>query len=292
MSPIGLGILSASANRVSYSIDFLVIGGGGGGGVSPGGGGGGGGYLCSVSGEQSGGPSSALNKLDLIVGRSYAVTVGAGGGQFSNGSNSVLASLTAIGGGKGGGSTSGNPAGTGGSGGGSEAISGASGGLGTAGQGNNGGTGSQGGNFPATYATGGGGGAGAVGSTSNGGDGLTSSITGSAVTRGGGGGGSNASYRASGGAGGGGLGTFGDIRFSADAFGSPGVANTGGGGGGGYTYGGATESHPGGSGFIVIRYDSALPNLSTIGAGLTYTFSNTGGFKRYVFTAGAGNITF
>lgn len=290
MSPIGLGILSASANRPTVSIDFLIVAGGGGGGVSPGGGGGGGGYLCSVAGEQSGGPSSPLNPLGIVIGRSYTVTVGAGGGQFADGSNSVFASLTAIGGGKGGGSTSGNPAGTGGSGGGSEAISGASGGLGTTGQGNNGGTGSQGANFPATYATGGGGGAGAAGSTSNGGNGLTSSITGSAVTRAGGGGGANATYRASGGSGGGGLGTFGDLRFNADAFGSAGVANTGGGGGGGYTYGGATESHPGGSGIVILRYPSTY--TITLGAGLTGTTATVGGNKVTTVTAGTGQVSF
>jgi hypothetical protein len=32
--------------------------------------------------------------------------------------------------------------------------------------------------------------------------------------------------------------------------------------------------------------------IHTIDPGLTYTFSDDGTFKRYVFTAGSGNITF
>jgi hypothetical protein len=63
-----------------------------------------------------------------------------------------------------------------------------------------------------------------------------------------------------------------------------GTVNTGSGGGGG---GGV-----GGSGIVVLRYPSSVRIIRTIAPGLTYTFSDDGTFKRYVFTAGTGTITF
>jgi hypothetical protein len=91
------------------NVDYLVVAGGGGGGAINAGGGGAGGYRCSVTGENSGGGASAEAPLTLSAG-AYTVTVGAGGvgGLFSgsaaaSGSNSVFATITTIGGGRGGG---------------------------------------------------------------------------------------------------------------------------------------------------------------------------------------------
>jgi hypothetical protein len=64
-----------------------------------------------------------------------------------------------------------------------------------------------------------------------------------------------------------------------------GTVNLGGGGGGGVT-GGA-----GGSGVVIIRYANTFPDLTSIGGGLTYTLTNTGGNKIYKFTAGTGTVT-
>ena len=77
-------------------VDLLLVGGGGGGGGSLGGGGGAGGLIYS-------------NNLAVTPGASIPVTVGAGGAGGpndsigSNGSNSVFGTLTALGGGAGGG---------------------------------------------------------------------------------------------------------------------------------------------------------------------------------------------
>jgi hypothetical protein len=51
-------------------------------------------------------------------------------------------------------------------------------------------------------------------------------------------------------------------------------------------------SKPGGSGIVVLRYPSLARIINRIDPGLTYTFSDDGTFKRYIFTAGSGNITF
>jgi hypothetical protein len=256
------------------AVDYLVIGGGGGGGgFAYAGGGGAGGYLTG---------STAVT-----AGAAYVVTVGAGGsGGVStqdgfNGSNSVFGALTAIGGGGGGGFNAGRDGKNGGSGGGSNYQSNSPG-LGTAGQGNNGGSGFNGGG-------GGGGGAGAAGSGSSGlnggagGAGLSSSITGTAVTRaGGGGGGAIDPSGASGAAGSGGGGIGGNGSGSVD--GGNGVANTGG-GGGGAAYLGSKNGGNGGSGVVIIRYPDTFADLGTIGGGLTYTRTTTGGYKIYTFTA-------
>jgi hypothetical protein len=68
-----------------------------------------------------------------------------------------------------------------------------------------------------------------------------------------------------------------------------GTVNTGGGGGGGYSF---RPPSAGGSGVVVLRYPSRARIINSIAPGLTYTFSDDGTFKRYVFTAGTGNITF
>lgn len=242
-------------------VEYLVIAGGGGGSQSRdatgGGGGGAGGYRTSVPGQTSGGGASAESTLTLSTG-AKTVTVGGGGADRSDGSDSVFDSITSIGGGKGAGYSRVN-GGNGGSGGGWAYNQ--SNGSGTAnqgypGQGNIGVAGGGGGGASST----GSGGGGSTGG--NGGSGQSSNITGSTVTRaGGGGGGSSTGYgpigRGQGGSGGGGPG---------GAEGQPGgdspingSGNTGSGGGGpigngGPTSGGQTGAS-GGSGIVIVRYD-------------------------------------
>ena len=227
------------------SVNYLVVAGGGGGGGngSSCGGGGGGGVLSGT--------------LSVTAGNSMPVTVGAGGsgvfGANTSGSNSVFGSVTAIGGGTGGGVSGSSLNGTsGGSGGGgsSGGTGGGTGGAGTGGQGNNGGAGTGSPN----YGGGGGGGAGAVGSAGsasiagNGGTGISSSISGSSVFYGGGGGGGGqtSGTAGTGGSGGGGNGSITDS-------GSIGTANTGGGGGGCGYNGSAKDSGAGGSGIVIVQ---------------------------------------
>ncbi len=85
------------------TVNFLVIGGGGAGGTRHAGGGGAGGYRCSVTGETSGGGSSAESPLSIVLGTNYTVTVGEGGTVVGNnfsgvagnpGNNSVFATIT------------------------------------------------------------------------------------------------------------------------------------------------------------------------------------------------------
>ena len=232
------------------NVEYLVVAGGGAAGNAArfAGGGGAGGLLNG--------------RLRLAPGQ-HTATVGAGGPVSGTtaackGSDSVLASITAVGGG--GGSVETLSPGTGGSGGGGHGgLTGQAGAAGTSGQGNSGGSGSS-----ATYRTaGGGGGAGGVGGNGaqnggNGGSGLT--VWG--YTYAGGGGGSAYEYTdatgspGSGGTGGGGAGgryrtTNGVASYDATA----GTSNTGGGGGGG-AWGGANGSNSaaGGSGIVIIRY--------------------------------------
>lgn len=234
------------------SIEYLVVAGGGGGGNG-----------VSGSSEGAGGGAGGMleGTLSLAASTAYAVRVGAGGAQLTNGSNSVVASVTATGGGCG--VTGGSNAGSGGSGGGSYA---GSRGTGIVGQGNDGG---QGGGYGGT--PGGGGGKGAAGTQSGGGIGGQSSITGTATYYAGGGGGAYTS----GGLGGGGAG------------GQPGVAgtaNTGGGGGGGRSPG-SSAGGAGGSGVVILKIPSWV-NV-TFSAGVTRTVDTTSipGFKIYRVTA-------
>jgi len=39
-----------------------------------------------------------------------------------------------------------------------------------------------------------------------------------------------------------------------------------------------------------MRYLDTLPDITTIGAGLTYSSATTGGYKIYTFTAGTGTV--
>ena len=282
---------------VTFNTQYLVVAGGGGGGGSPiqygAGGGGAGGYRSSVTGESSGGGASAESALSVGTATNYTVTVGAGGAQMVNGSNSVFSTITSVGGGCGGGQGSGQPAGqNGGSGGGCRRLS--TPGSGTANQGYAGGLGVTW--SSAETQSGGGGGAGAVGGVGvaqtiagTGGVGVSSSVTGSAVFRAGGGGGGSWSGEGSGGPGGNGGGGAGG-SYNPSAGYTDGTANTGGGGGGTNNSSGSAGS--GGSGIVILRYPSA--RTITVGAGLTAGVTNqsVGTNERYTtITAGTGNVS-
>jgi hypothetical protein len=244
--------------------EVLVVAGGG-----PGGGQGG------NDGSGGGGAGGLVfnSAFELTAGNSMSVVVGAGGAgvsaatKGSNGSNSVLGSTTAIGGGAGGSEASGptREGNSGGSGGGAGGYSSAHlGGAGTLGQGNKGGDNKQTGGGGINYGGGGGGGAGAPGEDGNntivgqlgyGGSGLPYSMP-STTTHYAGGGGCGGGYGATGGTGGAGGGGNGGNSASGQATGTSGTANTGGGGGGagGSVQGGAGNSGSGGSGIIIVRY--------------------------------------
>jgi len=257
--------------------EVLAVAGGGGGGSRMGGGGGAGGALYAST-------------QTFNAGTLYTALVGAGGtsGAASNGSafpgtqggNSQISNLTAVGGGFGsaGNNAAATAGGNGGSGGGAGTNNSSSnaGGTATPGQGNAGGS-----SFAESYSpSGGGGGAGAVGGNAtasaggNGGAGSTNyttwhSITGTGVLSGGlyyiagGGGGARfATAATTGGVGGGGAGGSGNPAnpYNGTA-GTAGTSNTGGGGGAGNQSG--VDTSPtyqalaggnGGSGLIIIRY--------------------------------------
>ncbi len=229
----------------SGDVEYLVIGGGGGGGEQQAGGGGAGGYLTATG--------------HAVTAQGYSITIGGGGAGATtgsvkgiNGGDSIFDTLTAIGGG-GAGSSSSGAGSIGGSGGGGS--NGSNGGAGTIGQGFAGGFGFE----PAGYGAGGGGGASEVGQDGtgskggDGGDGLSSSITGTAITRAAGGGGGT--YVGGGGAtqGLGGLGGGGDGGGSTTEHGD---TNTGSGGGGGWNNSGTPDGGDGGSGIVIISYDT------------------------------------
>jgi hypothetical protein len=265
-------------------VEYLVVGGGGGGGGANstlGGGGGGGGVLTGL--------------LPVVAGATNNVTVGGGGAAGtgnvagSQGVNSVLNSVIAVGGGNGGNQGSSgvsNPGGTGGSGGGSGlfnvVIS-----QGIFGQGNSGGAGYAG----SANTSSGGGGAGTVGfgpTTSvggNGGAGIASAISGTVATYGGGGGG--AGYSASsttagtGGVGGGGAG-------SNNGAATAGQANTGGGGGGAGA-GSSVAGGAGGSGIVIVSYPDVYAALASTSGSPTVSTSGSGSIK-YEGTAGQGLV--
>ena len=276
-------------------VSYVVVGPGGAGGGSgssntAGGGGGAGGYRCNVTGENSGGNSSAESSLSLLPG-SYPLTVSAGAsgtagfGSTANVSGvTVFGNIIAPGGGLGGGFyyTNGQGSSAGGCGSGSQVIGriaiGGMARLGT--NGGNGGAGSG------STSGGGGGGAQTAGAThsagtgGNGGAGLASSITGSSVTRAGGGGGGGSSTGGTGGVGGGGNGG------ASAANGSAGAANTGGGGGGSRTaVGSAYAGGNGGSGVIIFGVPtgtsvsfsgSVTETNATVGTNTVYTVTAAG----------------
>jgi hypothetical protein len=43
---------------------------------------------------------------------------------------------------------------------------------------------------------------------------------------------------------------------------------------------------------VIIRYTDTFADITTIGGGLTYTKTTTGGYKIYSFTAGTDTVTF
>ena len=278
------------------TIEYVVIAGGGGGGSDGGGGGGAGGYRSSVTGEMSGGGAVAEVPLSLMLNNPYSVTIGAGGAggvgdQGGNntvsGSDSIFASITSTGGGRGG-SWVQIPY-DGGSGGGSGGARTAAGANGTVNQGFAGGAGGDSSNDSG----GGGGGAGEAGanrSSANGGkggDGVASDVTGVAVYRAAGGGGAKATTSGVPGQGGNGGGGAGGAGGSGSA-GTSAVANTGSGGGGGVEDNGNGGS--GASGIIILRY----PQNFTISpsAGLVTSTSVFSGYRITQITAGVGTVTF
>ena len=274
----------------SYTVEYLVIAGGGGGGngvagTGSSGGGGAGGYRSSIAGETSGGGGALEPVLAVNIGSAYTVTIGAGGGAWASGSNSVFGSITSVGGGYGGkgGDTNGANGGSGGGG----STYGGIGGSGTANQGFAGGT-----NSAPTVPGSGGGGAGGVGANNtsgviygngaNGGSSKSSSATGSSVARAGGGGGGGYGgtndYGSGGSGGGGGAGNGGGNG------GSSASANTGsGGGGGGGGNNVSSNGGSGGSGIVIVRYLG-----SQRGTGGTVTSS--GGYTIHTFTS-SGTFT-
>ena len=292
--PRSFSINSAAA----LEIDYLVVGGGGGAGYDNGGGGGGGGLRSSVG--VTGGGGAAESKFAASIGTAYSISVGTGGRGtsdtlgttvVSSGSPSSFATITALGGGRGGISADGGNGISGGSGGGAKRTSSA--GAGTSGQGFSGGGGNNG------YTGAGGGGAGQAGQAATGsaggkgGDGLAISITGSSVYyAGGGGGGYENSNQNNGGAGGLGGGGNGGAR-GGTYLGGNGTNGLGGGGGGTEYLNGSSnvEAGMGGSGVVILKYPST--KNPTISNGLTSTTSTAvAGFKITTFTAGSGTITF
>lgn len=104
-----------SAPEGGVVVEYLIVGGGGGGGAGSdavivgAGGGGAGGFRTSVPGTTSGGGSPSNIETQFIAqrGRTYTITVGAGGAGDTDGTNSsisnpVQGSITAFGGGRGG----------------------------------------------------------------------------------------------------------------------------------------------------------------------------------------------
>lgn len=235
---LSTGNLVVTASKL---VDYLVVAGGGGGGNSvqsayAGGGGGAGGYRTGT--------------VTLPVG-TIPATVGTGGASNTSGLDSVLDTITSIGGGRGVGT---NWDASGGSGGGGY-YGAAAPNNGTAGQGYSGGGGTSPYTGASGYCSGGGGGAGSVGGNGTtsvggvGGTGASSAITGVSTTYAGGGGG--AAYAGgTGGLGGSSIGGVG--RAGGGGVGGNAVANTGSGGGGGG--GTASAGGTGSSGIIVIRY--------------------------------------
>ena len=271
------------------SLEYLVVAGGAGNATSPGnngagnGGGGAGGLL-----------SSSISTISS--GSSISVVVGSGGTGQAQGGTSSMTSLTgtsfstisAVGGGAGGqgryATTTGNDTdgfdGGSGGGGGNASAGDVSGGAATPGQGNPGGAGRI-----DQYQGGGGGGADTAGTDAtstvggDGGNGLQSSITGTPTYYAGGGGGS--SYNLT--AGSGGLGGGSNGKTYAGGQPSNGTANTGGGGGG--IANRALSDVSGGSGVVILAYDSGSFNcaggiVGDAGNGRKYNqFYSSGDFK-------------
>jgi hypothetical protein len=286
--------------ETEFLANYLVIAGGGGTTHGQGSGGGAGGYRTSYGTSGGGASAETILRLDKSV--AYTVTVGAGGigNTGSNqllggqGQDSIFSSITSAGGGAGTAQSVGYPSGPGGQLGGSGgggARNNTSPGAGTANQGFAGGAGNNSANG---YAGGGGGGASSVGiaanstSAGNGGNGISSTITGTAVSRAGGGGGTVYDGAIGVGTSGGGSGgTSFNTPFTAP---TPGTANTGGGGGGGND---ASKGQDGGSGVVILRYNTAnVSSFAVTGTLNTPTPSIVGTDSVLIFTTGTGTVTF
>ena len=256
---IGLGsTYSLVVNTLALSADLLLVAGGGGGGgaagisqYARGQGGGAGGYRTFTSYSL---PTTA-----------FTITVGGGGSgstgsNSGKGSNSVLSTLSATGGGRGADTYPAGGSGVGGNG-------GSGGGGSTTGPA---GTGNEGGYSPAEGTNGrldssgsnGNGG----GSSNTNGTGTSNSITGTAVT----------------------YGVGGLMNPNGSGSGTSGTSNTG--NGGMSAYQGSTGGS-GGSGIVVIAYPDISPAITSIAAGLTYDQPTRAGYRVYRFTAGTGTVT-
>jgi hypothetical protein len=237
---------------VGLSCDILVAAGGGGGGRPASG--------AGFAGGGGAGGVLGYATQSIASGSAQTITIGAGGGINTSGSNSQFGSLTAsTGGGAGGGfNVAGSAGGNGGGGGensaggtGSQGFNGgAGGGTGTGGGGGGGGAGANG--VTATNSSGGGAGGAGVSTVTNWGSlstVLTTTGTGvSGFIAGGGGGSADAAAVGAGGSGGGGAG--GKNTSSPPAV--SGTANTGSGGGGSTNV--AYVAGSGGSGLVIVRY--------------------------------------
>lgn len=274
------------------SVRSLVVAGGGGGGADEGGGGGAGGLIETTAQAVSG-------VIPVVVGQGGVGGVSINGSQYvrrsANGLPSSLGSVTALGGGGGGDATSSGSIFNGlngGSGGGAagEGLA-ATPGNGTSLQGNDGGIAGNASKSSRMYG-GGGGGAGAAADGRAGGIGKTSDILGSA------------SYYAAGGSGGNGNSSsstqaatngIGGVGGGSNGGSTAGQANTGSGGGGGNQttlisqY--LSDGSPGGSGVVILSYESidppsiTNPTSQAVLFGQKATFSttatNTGGTLSY-----------
>jgi hypothetical protein len=244
----------------SLSVDYIIAAGGGGSTTYYAGGGGAGGFLA-------GSTTASAASHTITIGAGGAGVVGAfgSGSVGNNGGNSSALSITATGGGGGGSRSAGASGGSGGGGGNASTA----GGSGTSGQGNAGGSGSGTGGA-SNISAGGGGGKGGAGTSGvfnsingNGGVGTNSYSTWATATSsgasgyyaGGGGGGTviggSITVASTGGAGGGGTGGI----SSGAVHGTNGTANTGGGAGGGGENSGSLGAS-GGSGIVILRYDT------------------------------------
>ena len=255
----GLSRFSASLvplavrSRSAPSISFLYL-------VQGAGGGGSYGVSGSHFGAGGAGGIARVGSFTVSPGAAYTIKIGAGGAIQTNGSASFFTlSANVV----------------------------ATGGQGPLDSQKNGGRNDDylGGIYVSSSSAGGGAGAGGRGGTEgggatvgHGGPGYTWTAGDGAVRGGGGGAGQNSP----GGSGGG-------TNGSASGVSTPAAANTGAGGGGNN----ATYYSPGqgGSGVVIVRYPSTNSNISSIGGGLTYSWTNSGGYKTYTFTAGTGNIT-
>jgi hypothetical protein len=260
---------SYATTSVVSAIEYLVVAGGGSGASSQPNG-------TATGGAGAGGYRTGFQSVTLGTG--YTVTVGAGGARAtgqsqygSKGSDSVFGSISSTGGGRG------NILATPGTAGGS--------GSGASGQGNpnTGGAGNEGGYTPVEGFAGG------------------ASGSGSFLHSAGGGGSSAAAPNyAANNAGPGGTGTVSTISGSSVTYATGGRAGQQGGredgtdntgtGGSGSRWNEDNQGN-GGSGVVIMRFKSGYNSLTTIGAGLTYTLTTTGGYKIYRFTAGTGTVT-